>query len=496
MSETSPRPDHFIVLVPGFMGSTLRSKRTGRMVWGNFDQSLKEATRGNPFGWIGWIRDFLNGMRYPNPDLEAVDLMEEVAFFPPLYKQEHYQRLSAFLKTLGYKVGDNVPESQRNVYEFPYDWRQDNRTSGRQLKAKIKQWRAHHPNAEVWIIAHSNGGLVARWYIEKEAGKKIVTKLFLMGSPWDGTAVGFKSLSEGVEMFLRGSFTQKTIQNMTRDIIQTFPSAYQLLPHEWKALRFSANESDIIFNHPNWLGSDATRNLLKDARKFNEELGNKSSIPTFCYVGRGFATVAGSEVQRGNDGKWLGLKWQSTGEGDGTITVRSASHPTAKEVITVPAAHSDIYIDPTVEAHLKWEMSEQYEPGARATLETPTMSILFVPGKNLYAPDELMTVIAEIRGETGEAISDAQNKVTLRWLQALPGDESSAHPPATQTFVLHPDVSQSGRYVAVLNAPTIEGYYELKGEFVVPNQPPALLSEVVLVETVTMGLWDETLLTE
>ncbi len=493
MTETPTRPDHFIVLVPGFMGSTLKSKRTGRMVWGNFDQSLREATRGNPFGWIGWIRDFLNGMRYPNPDLEAVDLMEEVAFFPPLYKQEHYQRLSAFLKTLGYKVGDTVPEAKRTVYEFPYDWRQDNRVSGRQLKAKIEQWRAHHPDAEVWIIAHSNGGLVARWYIEKEGGKAITKKLFLMGSPWDGTAVGFKSLSEGVEMFLRGSFTQKTIQNMTRDIIRTFPSAYQLLPHEWKALRFSPNESDTIFNHPDWL-EPATRPLLVDARKFNEELGNKSSIPTFCYVGRGYATVAGSEVQRGNDGKWLGMKWQTTGEGDGTITVRSASHPGAKEVVKVPAAHSDIYVDPTVEAHLKWEMAEQYEPGARATLETPTMSILFVPGKNLYGPGELMTVIAEIQGEGGDPLTDAQTRVTFRWLQPLPGDDAPVQVPSTLTFTLNPDAGQPGRYVAVLNAPDTEGYYELKGEFVVPNQPLAQLTEVVLVETVTTAILDEALL--
>lgn len=494
MPDTPTRPDHFIVLVPGYMGSTLRSKRTGRMVWGNFDQSLREATQGNPFGWIGWIQDFLNGMKYPNPDLEAVGLMEEVAFFPPLYKQEHYQRLSAFLKTLGYKVGNQVPEAKRTVYEFPYDWRQDNRISGRQLKAKIEQWRAHHPNAEVWIIAHSNGGLVARWYIEKEGGKAITKKLFLMGSPWDGTAVGFKSLSEGVEMFLRGSFTQKTIQNMTRDIIRSFPSAYQLLPHEWKALRFSESESDTIFNHPTWLGTTATRNLLADALKFNKALGNKSSIPTFCYVGRGYVTVSGSDIQRGNDGKWLGMKWQTTGEGDGTITVRSASHPTAKEVVKVAAAHSDIYVDPTVEAHLKWEMLEQYEPGARATLETATMRILFVPSKNLYAPGELMSVIAEIHGEGDAPLANAQNKVTLRWLQALPGDEAPASTPRVHTFTLNADPQQAGRYVAVLNAPSTEGYYELKGEFVVPNQPPAYLTEVVLVETVATPIWDEALL--
>jgi hypothetical protein len=37
------------------------------------------------------------------------------------------------------------------------------------------------------IIAHSMGGLVSRWFIEKMSGNKIVTKLFMFGTPNNGT---------------------------------------------------------------------------------------------------------------------------------------------------------------------------------------------------------------------------------------------------------------------------------------------------------------------
>ena len=53
-----------------------------------------------------------------------------------------------------------------NFYEFPYDWRRDNRANANILKRlldiRLKAWRekSGNSNAKVIIMAHSMGGLV------------------------------------------------------------------------------------------------------------------------------------------------------------------------------------------------------------------------------------------------------------------------------------------------------------------------------------------------
>ena len=75
-------------------------------------------------------------------------------------------------------------------------------TSARQLKQKLAAvgLLAGH-NKTVHIVAHSMGGLVSRWFIEKEGGGEIVQHLTMLGtpnagSPWPVVQAGvFKALS-------------------------------------------------------------------------------------------------------------------------------------------------------------------------------------------------------------------------------------------------------------------------------------------------------------
>lgn len=125
---------------------------------------------------------------------------------------------------------DPASGAELALYTFPYDWRQDNRLSARQLGDAIARWRKRHSGAEAWIIAHSNGGIVARWYIEKEGGKDRVGRLFLMGSPWDGVPNMMWMLFHGLDTLFRRRFNLFDIPRRSRDLFRTFPSAYQLLP--------------------------------------------------------------------------------------------------------------------------------------------------------------------------------------------------------------------------------------------------------------------------
>lgn len=83
-------PPHFIVIVPGYMGSRLRSRKTGRVVWLDFS-----TVPLNPLEWGGWVDKLFEDMAYPNDDLEPAGISEEVIFVPPWAKQEEYGRLIA-----------------------------------------------------------------------------------------------------------------------------------------------------------------------------------------------------------------------------------------------------------------------------------------------------------------------------------------------------------------------------------------------------------------
>ncbi len=96
-----------------------------------------------------------------------------------------------------------------------------------------------HDGAPAWVMGHSMGGIAARWYIEKEGGHDFVSRLFLMASPWNGAPKAMHSIFKGLDMFARTRFNPLKIRELTRRTIRSFPSAYQILPHQDFYLRDS-----------------------------------------------------------------------------------------------------------------------------------------------------------------------------------------------------------------------------------------------------------------
>jgi hypothetical protein len=135
--QSSQVPPHFVVLVPGYLGSKLRDKRSGEIVWVDFSSIPL-----NPLRWDDWVDNLFEKMAYPNDNLEPAGIMDELIFVPPWAKQEHYGRLIEALEDMGYVEG-------QNLYSFPYDWRQDNRISARQLGEAINTWQVDHPGAVI-----------------------------------------------------------------------------------------------------------------------------------------------------------------------------------------------------------------------------------------------------------------------------------------------------------------------------------------------------------
>ncbi|HUS17956.1 MAG TPA: hypothetical protein VM536_23410 [Chloroflexia bacterium] len=479
--ESTAIPPHFLVIVPGIMGSRLRSRTSGEVAW--IDLSHLPA---NPLAWDGWVQSFIGRLAYPNPDLEPDGIMDEVVFVPPWAKQEAYGRLLRALEGMGYRADPAQHESaDLNVHTFAYDWRQDNRISARQLGEAITAWRAQHDGAPAWILAHSMGGLVSRWYIEKEGGKDHVGRLFLLASPWDGSPKSLQVLQTGLDTLFRRVFNLFDVGGRTRALMRTLPSAYQLLPHKDPFLRGVDNEVLDLTADPRWLATDAERALLLDARRFNEDLDVVPSVPTLCFFGRKQPTTTQGTVKRGPEGSWGPITWSATEAGDGTVPERSAVHPHAAEKLPFVASHGDIYVNPALLEFLQWELVGQYGAGTRAFISTGHLAINFLPTQDTYSPGERIELWATVNDETQEGtppVLDAIVSAELRWRAPLPGQSeppTGARLPRTD---LAPSPATPGRYEGALVAPSTEGYYVVQATVVAGDQPPVDISELIAVE--------------
>lgn len=482
-------PPHFVVFVPGYLGSRLRDKTTKQIVWGDFS-----SIPANPLKWRGWLDNLVNTLKYPNDNLEPAGILDELLFIPPWAKQEQYGRMLEALEDMGYVVDERLPGC--NVYTFAYDWRQDNRISGRQLGVAIERWRKFHAGAKVYIIAHSNGGVVSRWYIEKEGGKAHVECLFLMGSPWDGTPVAMTLLFSGLETMIRRQFNFFNISERTREMFRTFPSIYQLLPIADPFVRGLDNEVVSPHDNHNWLTSDRERQFLADAKRFNEELGTTPSVETLCFFGRKQPTTTFGLLSFAAGGRWKAIEWKATKAGDGTIPTRSAVNSRATENLPFAVGHGDIYVNSAVLEFLEWELIDKYSLPDRASLITQRLTILFEPNQDSYSPNEEINLWATIHENKPSRpaevahppVSEAKVTVELLWRAALPGSEPVKPPKNLSRTRLWESDEIDGRYEGSLVAPDTEGYYQLRATIEANGEPAIQLEELILIEALPLNV--------
>ena len=470
---------HFIVVIPGYMGSLLKDKTTDKIVWLDIPGLLKD-----PFHIASGIDEMLEKMTYPNDDIVPAGIMDQLLFVPPWVKQEQYGRLTDKLSGWGYDVDPADPAPDDLVaYTFPYDWRQDNRLSARQLGEAILKWRERHDGAKAWLIGHSNGGIVSRWYVEREGGKEHVERMFLMGSPWDGAPKSMRVLMSGFSVLGIRRFNAFNLAERMGKVIRSFPSFYQLIPHVNPFLRDEQNELVDVYDGSAWLASDRDRQYLADAQKFNQDLGNDLSVDTVCFFGRQKPTVT-TGVVKTQAGKWGDIQWVETGAGDGTVPERSAVHPKAEAKYAFSVDHGSIYVDPQVLPMLEWELIGKYGIEERAVLVTEDITIQFEPAEDTYSPSEQIDLWATVnKTEDQSPLSNLDLQVHLLWREALPGSQTAAPVGDVPHTVLQEKTDEPGRYEGSLTAPDTEGYYRLQATvFTEPNKQPLVLNELILVE--------------
>lgn len=220
-----------VIVIHGVFGARLRDAKTGAERWPGQWQRLAFSD----YEDLALPIEAQTLMPQPS-GLEAFAVTDRVA------GRDFYGELLHTLEAAGgYKRGQPgkpVTHGEARYYVFVYDWRQDNVVSARKLDALIEQIRQDYqnPDLKVDLIAHSMGGLVARYYLRygttdvlngnefpgNDHGSQRVRRVILLGTPNNGSVVALQNLLTGFSVGLG---------RIPPEVLATMPSAFQLLPH-------------------------------------------------------------------------------------------------------------------------------------------------------------------------------------------------------------------------------------------------------------------------
>ena len=396
-----------VIVIPGILGSRLMDDTAGRVAWGAYGPG---AVR---HGSAAGRRSLALPMRM-NADLVSLTdnvrpdgTLDRLSLFGNIGVKAYHDLLRA-LVIGGYRDQNRRPPGENehiSCFEFGYDWRHSNAQSAAELGRFIEE-KCHFiiaerkrrglPPKEIKfdIVAHSMGGLVARYYLMfgdsapptdgsrpqvTWAGAKHVRRLIQVGTPNSGSAQALLQLDKGMSL----SFFVPRFQPA---VIGTMPAAYELLPRATDQALYDENGAPLdLFDPALWqryrwgladptqdnflqqllpeapdratrlkIALDHQRKSLAAAKAFQTALDIPSTPPPgltmHAFVANASPTV--SQVQVSPDGTLTPIAHLP---GDNTVTVRSALSQTPAgqpgpipwtSVHTINASHMTMPVQP------------------------------------------------------------------------------------------------------------------------------------------------------
>ncbi len=303
-TRTGKRP---VIVIPGILGTELINSKTGETVWPSAFRTSNDVLPINPN--LEANRDDL----VPGKILETVRLAR---ILPEVYV--YRDLLEALRHYAGYRESNwenpGVDGDRDTFYVFAYDWRRDNVANARELIQRIERLkqRLQRPDLKFNIIAHSMGGLIARYaamYGDADLpaddaaiqptwrGAAHISKIVMIGTPNEGSADAFATLTEGYSITEGLRRRVPLLNKLTAQDAARTPSVFQLMPHGqaarfldenlqplqidlydpevWKRYGWGALYSPELRNHFGGSAEDLDAYLaatLKRARRFQEAL--------------------------------------------------------------------------------------------------------------------------------------------------------------------------------------------------------------------------------
>jgi pimeloyl-ACP methyl ester carboxylesterase len=248
-----------VVLIPGLLGSKLVNKNTGRVVWGSFGLntvSPRTAEGARTIALPMLYNETLDEMR---DNVVSSGTLDRVSFnflgYP--LEQNTYAHILRILGIGGFRDQNlseagviNYGDRHFTCFQFDYDWRRDIVESAKKLDSFIKEKKKYVQleiekrfgikdyDVKFDIVAHSMGGLVARYYLRYGSGdipsdgeipkvtwegSKHVENLVMIGTPNAGSIDTFATLIEGFRPAIFLPYYPPAV-------LGTMPSLYELLP--------------------------------------------------------------------------------------------------------------------------------------------------------------------------------------------------------------------------------------------------------------------------
>ncbi len=230
VAEDAKQPP--LIIIHGLMGSTLVDKQSGVELWPGPLRNLA-------------LSQYRELSRLPVPDSDAKPRADAQpgGLITDIAGTDFYGALLNTLETVGRytrsRPGEVVNgDDRRRYYVFLYDWRDSNTITASKLHAFIEQIRKDYadPALRFDIIAHSNGGLVASYYLRYgprdvldeptllpwNEGEQRVRRLVLLGTPNLGAVQSIQRLMSGFRI---------TVRTVPVEVIASFSTVYETLPH-------------------------------------------------------------------------------------------------------------------------------------------------------------------------------------------------------------------------------------------------------------------------
>jgi len=315
-----------VVVVPGIGGSVLESP-TGGPVYGQ--------------GWRQVAQAIVDPGRLDldeYPDLRPVDLLSSITVFPPFVLHGYHGLIRQLCNTFAdLRVDtcrpDRSPDLDADVVLFPYDFRRGIPDAAERLAKTVHARLA--PLAEsakvrrVVVVAHSMGGLVARYWLGPLGGARWCRALITVGTPHRGAP-------KALDWLVNGARVGGVRLPKASEVLRRWPSAYELLPRYPAVL-------DLATGSPHYphdlvgVVDDSFRSRAKRAYGVHLDIerawtdlaeGDSGRRPeVVAMFARGHATLNRATVDNGRltvtkaDAEWLpNPGWH----GDGTVPAISA----------------------------------------------------------------------------------------------------------------------------------------------------------------------------
>ena len=219
-----------VIVIPGVLGSRLVDQESAKEVW--------------PVGtWNLLFGGQFKALSLPITTASNFDAMNRIRpsglFYEAVGKDFYQNLIDTLVGPGGYNcVTVDRIEASTNCVLFSWDWRRDIVEAAGKLNQLIERLRVlrDDPELNVDIVAHSAGGLVARYFVRygardilndeqpimPMAGSLKVRKAILIGTPNFGSTSALQQAIMGAKIGLA---------SIKPEVLATMPILYEIFPH-------------------------------------------------------------------------------------------------------------------------------------------------------------------------------------------------------------------------------------------------------------------------